>query len=391
MTDTIITSDTSSKSSDFSSGSRIICRVCEKQFSQYTCPRCNIRYCSLHCYKSHSLRCTESFMRENVMGEMEQMKPDEESKTKMLDILKRFHEEEETDSFHGDELDSSMSEETIQKILSGGQISFNDLSVEEKKHFQRAIASGELSKLIEPWDPWWLKPSAKYISLSSDGAQLVQPINNENSEASSENETDDDQSNDIPPGPESPLPSITKLTTSKPSPLLPVHLIDIIYSYCFTLRLYNGDWRSDPLESAMVVLNVSSVLGQGTQPETQTCSSYKHMGGSQFGLSIMDDVISLLYLGNAALICLLCDMQKLIRAAEGEVKYEKMQKSKRVELERKLRFAERKFTLLLWASLAATVSAEKSSVVEYSDCKRGNVKREAETGRRGKPLIEEIE
>lgn len=39
-------------------------------------------------------------MRENVMEELQQMQPNEESKSKMLDILKRFHEEEETDSFH---------------------------------------------------------------------------------------------------------------------------------------------------------------------------------------------------------------------------------------------------------------------------------------------------
>lgn len=50
--------------------------------------------------QSHSLRCTESFMRENVMGGLQQMKPDEESKARMLDILKRLHEEEETDGFH---------------------------------------------------------------------------------------------------------------------------------------------------------------------------------------------------------------------------------------------------------------------------------------------------
>ena len=55
----------------------------------------------------------------------------------------------------------------------------------------------------------------------------------------------------------------------------------------------------------MVVLSVSSVLGQGRQPETvlealthcleKVCSpAYKHMGGLQFGLGVIDDVISLL-------------------------------------------------------------------------------------------------
>ncbi|KAG8382545.1 hypothetical protein BUALT_Bualt05G0088500 [Buddleja alternifolia] len=389
----------------------IFCR-CEKQFSHYTCPRCNIRYCSLHCYKSHSVRCTESFMRDNVMGELQKLQPNEESKSKMLDILKRFHEEEETDGMDEDETGSSLSEETIQKILSGGDLSFNDLSAEEKKHFQRAIASGELSKLIQPWEPWWLKPSAKCISLSPDGTQLIQPIAKDELLPTSQNEVGSDQLHDIPPGPEIPLPPVTKLTASSPSPLLPVHLVDIIYSSCFTLRLYNGDWKVDPVESATVLLSVSSVLGQAEQPETvleallhcleQTCSiGYKHMGGLQFGLRLMDDVISLLYLGGAALICFLCDMQKLIQSAGRELKLEKLHKSKKVELKSKLKSSERKIYFMMcwvheqppeaWSSLASIVDREKYSAMEYADGKRGSTKLEGKTERGGKPLIKEVQ
>ncbi|GKD78847.1 zinc finger HIT domain-containing protein 2, partial [Tanacetum coccineum] len=70
---------------------------------------------------SHSLRCTESFMRDNVMGEMQQLEPNDETKQKMLDILKRFHSEEEADSMDNEDglVDSALSEETIQKIMSG--------------------------------------------------------------------------------------------------------------------------------------------------------------------------------------------------------------------------------------------------------------------------------
>lgn len=53
-------------------------------------------------WQSHSLQCTESFMRENVVEELQQMQPDDETKQKMLDILKRFHSEEETDSMDVD-------------------------------------------------------------------------------------------------------------------------------------------------------------------------------------------------------------------------------------------------------------------------------------------------
>ncbi|KAL5682713.1 hypothetical protein ACJX0J_009098, partial [Zea mays] len=112
---------------------------CQKQFAQYTCPRCNARYCSLSCYKGHSVQCTESFMRENVMDELKQMQPEDESKKKMLDILKRLHLEEEMASDGEDE--SMLSEELIQKVMSGEEIKLEDLSDCEIKRFRQALAS----------------------------------------------------------------------------------------------------------------------------------------------------------------------------------------------------------------------------------------------------------
>lgn len=41
-------------------------------------------------------------MKENVVQELQQMQPDDESKHKMLEILKRFHSEEESDSMDED-------------------------------------------------------------------------------------------------------------------------------------------------------------------------------------------------------------------------------------------------------------------------------------------------
>nr|XP_025676323.1 zinc finger HIT domain-containing protein 2 isoform X2 [Arachis hypogaea]XP_029151486.1 zinc finger HIT domain-containing protein 2 isoform X2 [Arachis hypogaea] len=380
---------------------------CQKQFSQYTCPRCNSRYCSLHCYKSHSLCCTESFMRENVVQELQQIQPDEQTKHKMLDILKRFHSEEEMDDSIDDNEDySTLSEGIVQKILSGQEISFDDLSVEEKKRFQRAIASGELSKMIKPWEPWWSKLSARKIRLSKEGTQLVQPLAEEELEDDIENH----DSSKIPLGPETTLPPVSQLSSKEPSPILTVHLVDILYSYCFTLRLYNGDWRSDPLGSVLVVFSVSSVLGQGGLPETvlealshclqQICSpAFRHMGGLQFGFGVIDDVISLLELGSSALICALCDMHRLVQEAGKVAKSEKPRNSRKDEIRSTIRHAERKIYFIMcwvheqppeaWSSLAAIVRTEKASVMESQWSGKGQkLNNKAET--KGKCLIEEI-
>lgn len=286
------------------------------------------------------------------------------------------------------------------------------MSAEEKKRFQRAVASGELSKLIEPWEPWWLKLSARTISLSREGAQLVQPLSNEETVTATQHGLESDPAHDIPPGPEMPLPPINKLSSTEPSPLLAVHLIDIIYTYCFTLRLYNGDWQSDPVGASMVVLSVSSVLCEGGQPESvsealshcleQTCSpAFRHTGGLQFGLGLLDDVIALLSLGGAALVCLLCDLRRLVQAAEGELKSEKQQKSKRGEIRSKLKLADRKIYFIMcwvheqpgedWCSMAALVNGEKGIAMEFASNRGGTLRKQNRVEAKGKALIEELE
>ncbi|KAH7686876.1 putative Zn-finger protein [Dioscorea alata] len=394
------------------SNSRTVCHVCRKQFSQYTCPRCNSRYCSLQCYKRHSTRCTESFMRENVMEELKQIQPDDETKRKTLDILKRVHLEDEM-SFDEvedvDDVDPMLSEETIQKVLSGNDVRLEDLSPEEIKQFRRAVASGELSKLIQPWTPWWTTPSARTISLSKEGSQLVMPLQEQEDTMLCSSSSAGDDFSQIPAGPENPLPPLCQLSHVEPSPFLSIHLVDILFSYCFTLRFYNGDWHSDALGAATVVLSVSKVLDDEGRPETvaealgacleQACSpAYRQAGGFKFGIGLIDDIICLLSLGSNALVCTLCDLQRLIQAGERMFKSEKIGKAKRSESSRKLKSAERKVYFLMcwvheqpndvWTSLASIVDVEKTSILSGSrgETVKAGRKRESEP----KVLIEEV-
>lgn len=273
------------------------------------------------------------------------------------------------------------------------------------------MASGELSKMIEPWDPWWLQPTAKKLSLRKDGTQLIQSLWDEGAGSSSEDNNETNQSNAIPPGPVNPLPPTGKISSTKPSPLLAVHLVDIAYTYCFTLRLYNGDWQSDTIGSAMVVLSFSSVIEQGAQPESvfevvshcleQTCSSiYRHMGGLQFGLGVLDDVVALLTLGRPALICALSNLQNLIQAAQSDLKSEKNLGMKKTDLKTKLKHADRKIYFLMcwvndqpehtWPQLASIVTTEKCSLSAYEGnhiSARSKMKAKAP----GKVVIEELQ
>ncbi|KAK7852808.1 hypothetical protein CFP56_038019 [Quercus suber] len=206
---TILTSDKSSKSSPLNPPSRIICHVPEAIFTiympllQFTIllpPVLQVALEKIEKKKkkglSHSFRCTESFMQENVAEELQQMRPNDETKWIMLDILKRFPSENEA---------------------------WMSMSVEEKERFQRAPAFGELSKMIEPWEPWWLNPAARTIALIKEEINLSNHLPNKNN-------------HEIPLGPESPLLPVSKLSSTEPSPPLAVHLL-LFYSLSLQWRL----------------------------------------------------------------------------------------------------------------------------------------------------------
>lgn len=54
----------------------------------------------------------------------------------------------------------------------------------------------------------------------------------------------------IPPPPSTPLPLMATLSKAQPSPLLRWQLVEILYSYCLTMHMFNGDWTSHPQVSS---------------------------------------------------------------------------------------------------------------------------------------------
>ncbi|XP_063058871.1 zinc finger HIT domain-containing protein 2 [Engraulis encrasicolus] len=73
-----------------------VCGLCLSQPYKYTCPRCNITYCSLACYRSpgHS-GCSEEFYKESVFEELKNTGlTEKESREKMHDILLRLRKNE---------------------------------------------------------------------------------------------------------------------------------------------------------------------------------------------------------------------------------------------------------------------------------------------------------
>ena len=53
----------------------------------------------------------------------------------------------------------------------------------------------------------------------------------------------------IPAPPEAALPRLATLSRAVPSLLLQWQLVEILYAYCATVHLYQGDWASDAVVS----------------------------------------------------------------------------------------------------------------------------------------------
>ncbi|DBA99918.1 TPA: hypothetical protein ACH3X1_013802 [Trebouxia sp. C0004] len=337
------------------SSMRSICKVCQQQWSKYTCPRCNLQYCSLECYKKHGQQCTETFYRDNVTAHLESAQTSDSERHRILSILQRFqqddssnhaaHQSSNADSEQDDENELAMSEALLQKLsLSEGQedldISEEDLTADELRAFKRAVVSGKLNNMVQIWTPWWNLPEAATVQLSASGIHRVSVQYQENGTAVS----------GLPAAPNQPLPLLASLTKVPPSPLLQWQLLDIIYTYCFVMRLYNGDYSSDPQEAAMTALQVSSTLeaasssslaklkqqqgslaGAQTAPQAPPVSASEALLqcaervcspavagfiGHSTAIGLLQDVASLVQRGRSVVILVLNDLCNLFAASE---------------------------------------------------------------------------
>ncbi|XP_040266335.1 zinc finger HIT domain-containing protein 2 [Bufo bufo] len=118
-----------------------VCALCLSAPAKYTCPRCNVPYCSLPCYKGarHS-DCSELFYRDSVLQALGAEEPGSRGRKQVEEMLLKLREEEEQQE---EEEESSL---------------WSSLSCQEKEHFSNLIKSGHIASLVPQWRPWWDTP-----------------------------------------------------------------------------------------------------------------------------------------------------------------------------------------------------------------------------------------
>ncbi|XP_076464248.1 zinc finger HIT domain-containing protein 2-like [Babylonia areolata] len=213
------------------------CSICVQKEARYTCPRCNIAYCSLDCYrhKKHE-GCSESFYRDWVMDEMKEHVMRPEDRQKVLEMLSREHEQQEADSDDDDTPDLSERLEGLDLDRDAGEV-WKRLTAGEREEFAHMLKDGRLANLVTIWTPWWMRQKSSIVQ-EAGGDQLPEGF----------------------PPHLSDIPDIHQLLKGVPSAEIKYNMVNVISAYAFVTRLHNGDHHENPLECAEELLKVCDVL-----------------------------------------------------------------------------------------------------------------------------------
>ncbi|KAK0446904.1 hypothetical protein EV421DRAFT_2033950 [Armillaria borealis] len=145
------------------SDDHVVCKICCRQVSKYTCPTCNLPYCSLTCFRSPAhANCSETFYKNEIqrdVGANPNLKAEE--RLKMMEMLKRFEEMENEEDDNDDE-DDGLAERFEGIDLDNTDELWSRLTPAERTKFLNAVAdpSSELAQSLlasEEFDPspWW--------------------------------------------------------------------------------------------------------------------------------------------------------------------------------------------------------------------------------------------
>uniref|UniRef100_A0A1A9WNL6 HIT-type domain-containing protein n=1 Tax=Glossina brevipalpis TaxID=37001 RepID=A0A1A9WNL6_9MUSC len=245
------------------------CQICYKTQFKYTCPRCNIIYCSVACYKAEQhLKCSEEFYKQCVQEELtaNPTNRSNDDMRKIYDILRRIREVDagfQPNDFENDELLDSDDDEThelneddqgddeldLAERLQGVDVNDADivwecLTLREREEFKNMLKTGDIIKLMPDYLPWWLKKqNSKIVEVEKESKDSNLPpiINN--------------------------IPKFSKICQKKPSPCLHYNLWNILSAYSCMVRFFNGEHLSNPHEACVYLVNLSISLKFGTNFE----------------------------------------------------------------------------------------------------------------------------
>eukprot|EP00468_Gymnochlora_sp_CCMP2014_P008816 CAMPEP_0167755704 /NCGR_PEP_ID=MMETSP0110_2-20121227/8975_1 /TAXON_ID=629695 /ORGANISM="Gymnochlora sp., Strain CCMP2014" /LENGTH=593 /DNA_ID=CAMNT_0007641727 /DNA_START=20 /DNA_END=1798 /DNA_ORIENTATION=- len=327
-----------------------ICSTCQKERAKYTCPRCHAASCSLVCYKKHGHTCTEAFYEKQVREHKKIEKKNPSVKAKTLKVLERTLRPSNEESIVRDspsqgqkqtseeEEDNLMLRRAFQHMVITGDFDPNRLDEKSRKRFLKMAADGRLAEFVEKWVPWWHRP--KDAGGNEKGELILPKVKDEQgwpNTGLTKSAPDLSLTEISRIGIKSiKIPSFTSLKAPKPSPEVRNTLIDLVFSYAFTMRLYNGDWDHDVIEACKVLYMLSDALSKNSSYSVPVAARNAVLSNTQrvaginraFAISGLRDAAQILYY-KALTIRALIDIHRLLaQSIHAHTKFKAVQKTK---------------------------------------------------------------
>ncbi|PWA03285.1 hypothetical protein BB558_000544 [Smittium angustum] len=311
---------------------KIKCQICNTRNSKYTCPRCQIAYCTLECYKDQKhLKCTEEFYKDQVTQELLNIKPTEDESKKVMQIIKSHYENmTENDDHEYYELVEKISQ--IDLDSADFNTIWNVLDQRDRDEFSRLFYKGTMSneakEILEDATTsnvkqWWENTSKKIeiietsseecqTDLTTDGITTNELLEIENEDFlynDPENDTEKflqqpEIFKDIPP-----FESITKA---------PVNIL--VFNQLSGILMFQGEIENNPSESLNQIFQISPYIHGKVAPVFNSIEEVVSVGFSflnefkaEARLFYMEDLKKLVEYKQGCLIALshiyrLCDI-----------------------------------------------------------------------------------
>mmetsp|Transcript_123833 Transcript_123833/g.246375 ORF Transcript_123833/g.246375 Transcript_123833/m.246375 type:complete len:364 (-) Transcript_123833:164-1255(-) len=285
-----------------------LCTVCVQSQSRYTCPRCQIAYCSLECYQKHSSRCTERFYQDQVENELHSQKATGMERKCLERIVQQLNNlgqddvSDASDEDDTDEMDNGLTEDRLRELLAkaeADELTLQDLTEEEAQHFNAEIKNGSLGTALGSWQPWWQR--APVSELDSLDDYVVPPI---------------------------PF-HICCGAGRHASPLVALTIFEVLYAYAHMQRVFNGDLAWDSLQAASHLLHLAAALhGRVIYQNLRECMqavqgaavslSISGGGGDEFHVLCLHDAACILRRGCDSILRALRETSDLLDDAVKE-------------------------------------------------------------------------
>ncbi|EDO42122.1 predicted protein [Nematostella vectensis] len=213
---------------------------------------------------------------------------------RIIEMLKRL---EDDGKGEGDEEGSGLEERLRDIDLDRDpDVLWDALGKAEQQGFLSALKSGKFSHSITLLEPWWKPEIKKHV-------EVLPPLEESNLDHHYTTSLSKTKSK-IPSLIDKVPPLMAIIKTAQPNPAVKFSIVDVLYSYAYTMRLYNFTPQDDPRQASETFLALSSVISKNITFQSTDTVAHTSLNNSmeqkdlfnsrEFSCNILLDVVEII-------------------------------------------------------------------------------------------------